>query len=303
MRMVKPVQTTSHKTLPAHDFVIASADGLPLACTRHGEVAMREVVFAHGFGQTRQAWSRTAMHLAGAGFAALAYDARGHGDSGRNPPHRRYDSEQFLADLLAVSDATGERPILVGASMGGLIGLWAQSMQPRYAALVLVDITPRWENTGLERILGFMSAHPDGFDSLEHAADAIAAYLPHRRERKSPRQLRALLRPGDAGRWHWHWDPRLLDEFARDSTRHQARLLEAARAIAVPVLLVSGGRSDLVSDATIEEFLAHLPHAEHRRLPHATHMLAGDDNDAFADAILDFLTRRVRDATIPGAHP
>lgn len=302
MRMVDCAHDLASDASAARDFILPGGDGLPLACSRYGSGENGRVVFAHGFGQTRLAWSRTARRLAGTGFTGLAYDARGHGDSGRNPIDRPYAGEQFLADLGAVSAAAGERPVLVGASMGGLIGLWAESLRPRYAALVLVDITPRWENAGLERILGFMSAHPDGFDSLEHAADAIAAYLPHRRERKAPQQLRALLRQGADGRWRWHWDPRLLDEFARDSGRYQSALLEAVRNITTPVLLVSGGRSDLVSEATVGEFLDHVPHAEHVRLPRATHMVAGDDNDAFTDTILDFLTRRVPAAPIPGVH-
>lgn len=278
------------------------SDGLPLACTRQAGRGRLPLVFAHGFGQTRHAWSRTAARLNQAGHASIAFDARGHGDSGRNPPEQPYTAAQFVDDLGAVTAAAGERPVLVGASMGGLCGLWAEAAMPRYAALVLVDITPRWENAGVERILGFMSAHPDGFDSFEHAASEIAAYLPHRRERKSPRQLAALLREDVDGRLRWHWDPRLLEEFARDGARHQAALAEAARSVRAPVLLVSGGRSDLVSDATVAEFLSHVPQASHVRLPQATHMVAGDDNDAFTGAILDFLTR-LPDSALPGVHP
>ena len=55
------------------------------------------------------------------------------------------------------------------------------------------------------------------------------------------------------------------------------------------MLLISGGRSDLVSDDTVAHFLQLVPQAEHIRLPEATHMLAGDDNDAFTDTLLAFL--------------
>ncbi len=56
-----------------------------------------------------------------------------------------------------------------------------------------------------------MTAFPDGFGSLEQAADSIATYLPQRRREpgKSPDSLRELLREGADGRWRWHWDPRL----------------------------------------------------------------------------------------------
>ncbi len=101
-------------------------------------------------------------------------------------------------------------PVLVGASMGGLVGLAAEgAYAPLFRALVLVDVTPRWEPRGVDRILNFMRAHPDGFESLDAAAAAIAAYLPHRREQKSPDRLRALLADRGDGRLRWHWDPRL----------------------------------------------------------------------------------------------
>ncbi len=153
---------------------------------------------------------------------------------------------------------------------------------------MLVDITPRWEATGVERILGFMSAHPQGFESLEHAADEIAAYLPHR-ARKSSDDLGKILVQRPDGRWRWHWDPCLIETIGRNGEQHQALLMEAAQRIDIPTLLISGGRSDLVNDEHIAEFLGLVPHARHIRLPEATHMVVGDDNDAFTRTILDFL--------------
>jgi len=154
---------------------------------------------------------------------------------------------------------------------------------------VLVDITPRWEAAGVARMLGFMRAHPDGFADFDEALAAVAAYLPHRAVAKSEDELARLLRRCDDGRLRWHWDPALLDTIAVEGERYQPRLLEAARKVSVPTLLLSGGRSDVVSCETVDEFLALLPHARHIELPQATHMLAGDDNVAFTDEIEKFL--------------
>ena len=249
------------------------------------------LLFAHGFGQTRLAWRRAAEVLAANGFSGTTFDARGHGDSAWNRSDEPYNMEQFVADLTGLAQAETSSPVLIGASMGGLLGLFAQThIQPApFSALVLVDITPRWEAAGVERILGFMTAHPEGFDDLEHAAREIAAYLPHRTERKSPAQLEKLLHHGADGRWRWHWDPRLIDSIGRGGKDQQAELIEAARRVAVPTLLISGGRSDLVSQTHVDEFLELVPHAHHVCLPKATHMVAGDDNDAFTRTILDFL--------------
>ncbi len=248
------------------------------------------VLFAHGFGQTRGAWNAAASALARRGCCCVTFDARGHGESDRLAGGD-YHLEQFADDLLRLAHAQSQPPILVGASMGGLLGLLlAGEVRPApFAALVLVDITPRWEAAGVERILTFMQASPDGFADYADAAGRIAAYLPHRRARKSEEQLRALLHEGSDGRLHWHWDPALLAAVAHDTERYQTRLKAAAAQINVPVLLLSGARSDVVSQATINEFLQLVPHAQHVQLPDATHMLAGDANDAFTGEVARFV--------------
>ena len=269
--------------------------GLALAGSRHhgrpGADASPSVLYAHGFGQTRRAWAATASILAAHGHAGLAYDARGHGDSGFNADDDPYTGHQFTDDLIVLAGELPRPPVLVAASMGGLFGLLAEARWPGlFRAMVLVDITPRWESAGLERILAFMTAFPEGFASLEQAAESIAAYLPHRRPRGAGSgALRGLLRQAADGRWRWHWDRRLVDELARDSHRHQDDIATATRAVRCPLLLVSGGRSDLVSARTVADFLELAPHARHVQLPVATHMLAGDDNDLFTATVLQYL--------------
>jgi len=277
-----------------HVHTHVASDGARLALERWDGDAGGGVLLAHGFGQNRLSWRATAARLAAEGISALAVDGRGHGDSAWNPPRQAYTMERFAEDLEEVARAQPRPPVLVGASMGGLLGLWSQARSggSLFSAMVLVDITPRWESEGVARILDFMRAHPDGFDSLEHAADEIARYLPHRRERKTPEQLQGLLRHHPDGRFRWHWDPRLLDEVGSQGEAYQHELVEAARRVEVPTLLISGGLSDLVSDRTVDEFLQLVPHAQHRRIPDATHMVAGDRNDRFTDLILEFLQSR-----------
>ncbi|MGH8110886.1 MAG: alpha/beta fold hydrolase [Rhodanobacteraceae bacterium] len=269
---------------------ITTRGGLNLALATRGPAAAPPLLFAHGFGQSRRAWTRAAETLAALGWRAVTFDARGHGDSDRLPGGG-YRLDQFVDDLLEVTRSLDAPPVLIGASMGGLLGLAiAGEVRPDpFRALVLVDITPRWETAGASRMLGFMRAHPDGFASLAEAAGAVAAYLPQRRRLKHRDELAQLLRRGDDDRLRWHWDPALLDTVAQEAERHQQRLLNAAGNVDVPVLLVSGGRSDVVSDATIAEFMRAVPHARHISVVHATHTLAGDDNAAFTAAIEPFL--------------
>ncbi|UGB39850.1 alpha/beta fold hydrolase [Frateuria soli] len=266
------------------------ADGLDLAVETRNAGGAPTLLFAHGFGQTRGAWNGAAGALAARGYRCVSFDSRGHGESDR-VADGDYHMDQFAGDLRALALAQPEPPVLIGASMGGLLGLLlaGEAAPAPFRALVLVDITPRWETAGVERILAFMQAHPDGFADYAEAAEQVAAYLSQRHGRKSEEQLRPLLRQGADGRLRWHWDPALLAGVVSESERHQPRLLAAAGRVDVPVLLLSGARSDVVSRDTVAEFLKLVPHARHVEVAGATHMLAGDANDAFTREIAAFI--------------
>ena len=212
-------------------------------------------------------------------------------------------SADFADDAAAVARTlaarTGKRPITIGASLGGMSSLLAEGKSeragqgPLFAAIVLVDITPRVDRGGVDKIQGFMRARSaEGFANVAEAADAVAAYLPHRKRPRSHDGLRKNLRLHPDGRWRWHWDPRVLQgerSFAQHHLVLEAAVVEAARAITVPALLVRGGSSELVREAHVREFLELVPHAEYIDVAEARHMVAGDSNDLFSDAVLDFV--------------
>lgn len=274
---------------------VRTLDGIELAAERSGPGDGAPVVLAHGGGQTKAAWARTAGILAGRGFSVLAYDLRGHGGSDRSPGGD-YTLPRFRDDLRAIVARCAAPPVLVGASLGGLSALLAAGEDPRSAvrALVLVDIAPKLEPQGHHQIVDFMLAHVDtGFANLEEAADAVSTYLP---QRSRPRDLSGLeknLRLGDDGRWRWHWDPAfIVGERSSEALSYQDDLSRAAKRLDMPVLLVRGARSEIVSEASVAHFRDLVPHAEYVRIGDAAHMVAGDSNDPFCDAVLDFLDRQ-----------
>ena len=274
-----------------NSYAISAANEVELALENISGGSHGPVLLAHGFGQTRNAWQNTASALSDSGWDVYWYDARGHGDSGR-PGDGVYDLNHFVDDLRLVHqhihEKTQQLPIVVGASMGGLISMLAQGEDPQLAmrALVLVDIAPRWEEKGVARMLGFMRQHAHGFTSLEEAKEVVRAYLPHR---KNPGgSLRHNLRQHADGRWYWHWDPRMLDHINGDQ-QYQDRIAAEAHHIEAPTLLISGGQTDMISHEHIAELLTIIPHAKHTVVPKATHMVAGDDNDRFNAAITGFL--------------
>ncbi len=160
---------------------------------------------------------------------------------------------------------------------------------------MLVDIVPDMEQGGADRIQAFMAENvKDGFASLEDVADAIAAYNPHRPRPSDLSGLRKNLRERD-GRWYWHWDPVFIGGAAdlgpneiTDVVRLDAAVSEIERGD-VPLLLVRGRASDLVSEAKAEQFLSKHPKAQFADVSGAGHMVAGDRNDAFTDAVVSFL--------------
>jgi pimeloyl-ACP methyl ester carboxylesterase len=266
--------------------------------------AGQPVLLLHGGGQTRHAWGRTAEHLARAGALAYAVDQRGHGDS-EWVADGHYGFLDYADDAAAVArtlhERTGKYPIAIGASLGGISALLAEGTAeragrgPLFAAIVLVDVTPRVDQGGVARIQGFMRARAsEGFATIAEAADAVSAYLPHRKRPRSHDGLRKNLRLHPDGRWRWHWDPRVLEgerSFAQDHRVLEEAQMTAARAITVPVLLVRGGASELVQEAHVREFLELVPHADYIDVAEARHMVAGDSNDRFSGAVLDFVNR------------
>jgi pimeloyl-ACP methyl ester carboxylesterase len=278
---------------------LAGWEGLRLTADAFGSPDDPPALLFHGGGQTRHAWGTTPRVLAARGWYVLRVDMRGHGESDW-PVDADYRLDAFANDVVAIANELSTIPVLVGASMGGLASLLAigESADPVARALVLVDVAPTIEQAGAERIGDFMTEHMEaGFGSLEEVADAIAAYNPHRPRPKDLSGLRKNLRMRDDGRWAWHWDPRFITGVrgARDETRASVlqpeRLQAAARHVTIPTLLVRGKVSDLLSEKGAQELLELVPHAEYVNVAGAGHMVAGDRNDLFNDAIVAFLDR------------
>lgn len=251
------------------------------------------LVLLHGGGQTRHSWDRSAVALAQRGYEGYSLDLRGHGDSDW-APDKNYALGAFVGDLTGFLKTIDAKPILIGASLGGITSLCAVGEHPGIAtALVLVDVVVDVEPAGIDRIKKFMTDHVDGFATLEEVADAVAAYNPERERPRNLDGLRKNVRQHDDGRWYWHWDPAFITSDDDEPRRHTdpARLAAAAREVTVPTLIVRGGKSDVVSDAGIAGMRKLVPHAEVADVSAAGHMVAGDDNQVFAAAIETFLER------------
>jgi pimeloyl-ACP methyl ester carboxylesterase len=266
-------------------------DGVRLVADRGGSADAPAVILLHGGGQTRHSWSRAVDHLLAGGFQVINYDARGHGESDWSP-EGAYQLADRAGDLAAVTASLGVPFVLVGASLGGATSIVAIDRGLRPAGLVLVDIVPEPDPRGIDRIVSFMRGHPDGFATIDEAVAAVAAYNPRRTVAPDGQGLMKNLREGNDGRLRWHWDPRII---ADAPSHHHGVVQRATGTLAaqpdLPVLLVRGLSSDVVSDAGVEAFRARLPWLEVVDVAGAGHMVAGDRNDAFNDAVIGFARR------------
>ena len=267
--------------------------GLSIAGDTWGPVGGPLVVLQHGGGQTRHAWKSAGEALGRAGYHVVAFDARGHGDSGWSAAGH-YGVDYSVKDLKCVIAALGAtRPILVGASMGGGTSLVAIGEgHVDGCALVLVDMAPKIEPEGVAQIREFMEQKPEGFATLEEVASAIANYQPHRTRPRNLDGLAKNVRLGGDGRYYWHWDPAWRSNRATMAPYRQ-RLQDCAGRLNLPTLLVRGGLSNVLSEEGAQSFLEQCPHAEYVSVDNAAHMVAGDRNDIFAGAVIEFLNRVV----------
>jgi len=283
--------STEHSELQTVKF--RGADGLTLIADEwnRASAAGPSVLFLHGGGQNRYSWKNTCQVLADKGLHVVALDSRGHGDSDR-APDANYSVDALCTDTHSVLDQIGRPTILIGASMGGMTAMpVAHEAGPeKVTKLVLVDVVPRYEKDGSARIREFMASGLNGFESLDEAAEAVASYLPYRAKPRSPEGLKKNLRLRD-GRWFWHWDPAFLTVPADDKFVRVAKLEQAVMALTIPILLIRGRLSDVVSEEGVKDFLAKVPSAEFVELSGAGHTAAGDDNDAFSDVVVQFALR------------
>ncbi|MDO8376545.1 MAG: alpha/beta hydrolase [Aquabacterium sp.] len=256
-----------------------------------GPAGAPTVLLLHGGGQTRHAWGGTAQAMARAGWRSIALDLPGHGESAWSVAGD-YRIETLSRSMARLWHEIGTPLAVVGASLGGLISMAAVARgdAPTINALALVDIAPRIEAQGVDRIVNFMRAHPEGFATLEDAALHIASYR-GRPVAAHPRGLQKNLRLNAAGRWTWHWDQRLMNDDNHNHRDDPAFFERTLAQYAGPLMLVRGARSDVISEAGAEVFRQTFPQAHFVNLPGAGHMVAGDANDAFTASLIGFLGR------------
>ena len=268
--------------------------GLSIKASEWGSREDPLVILMHGGGQTRHAWEETGRKLAESGFHAVAIDLRGHGESDWHP-EGDYAIESYKEDLISILNELSKPASLVGASLGGMVALCTtgdKEYQDLCTSLIMVDIGIYPNDEGSDQILNFMSSGHKGFTSLEEASQAISTYLPHRKRPTDNKGLEKNLRLKDDGRYYWHWDPKFIGSRSKRRGDYKKRQKEYALNVSVPTLLIRGAMSNIVTEDEVKQFMETIKHAEFVEIEKAAHMIAGDRNDIFTSAVIDFLRER-----------
>jgi len=249
---------------------IAAQDGLKLHVRVYGAPTASHlpVVCLPGLARTSADFEELAAALAGDGarprrVIAMDYRGRGRSDYDRDP--KNYNLAVELADLLAVLTALGIGPaVFVGTSRGGILAMLLGAARPRaIASVVLNDIGPVIEARGLMRIKGYVGKlpQPKGF---EEAADILrrlfSGHFPKLTRddwmawaRRTFEQRNGKLVPS--------YDPKLAETLGGiDIERPLPPLWKEFDTLArVPVMVIRGANSDLLSAATVDAMKQHRP--------------------------------------------
>jgi pimeloyl-ACP methyl ester carboxylesterase len=284
-------------------------EGKPQVARRHVDVGDRKmsaivwgdaparIVLLHGGAQNAHTWDTLALALR---MPLVAVDLPGHGQSDWRGDHE-YGVSAMADDVAAVVRQTApESSILVGIGLGCPVALLtADRLSPLVDRLVMVDSAPGAGRSNDNRAPSEAGANVAAFTaerrfaSFEEALERAVAYNPGRSVRSLRRGVIHNAKEMPDGSWEWRWDPR-----QRDNRDYAPEALEKALArFAGPILLVRGGRSDIVSDELVAAFKGR--HAATRLLTidGASHAVQGSHPVALAESIRSFCAE-AEDSTV-----
>lgn len=264
------------------------ARGMRFHYVEWGDSGAPPIVLMHGLSSMGRIWDPLARALQDR-YRLIALDQRGHGDSGW-PEDAAYSTEDYVADLEALVDAWGlQRFVLIGLSMGGMNSIAYAARHPeRLTHLVAVDIRPRIDHDRrpsleLDKHIS-EHGHPT-FDEHEGALKLIRLTNQTTPDDSLFHRLNHQLKQLPDGRWTFKHDPR-VSYYWRPSN-----LWDELPKITMPVLIVRGGKSVVLSAEAAEKMRAALPNAEVVVIEDAGHTVPEDTPDAFIEVVEAFLAR------------
>ncbi|WBH17066.1 alpha/beta fold hydrolase [Sphingomonas radiodurans] len=271
-----------------------SNDGLRLHAREYpGAADKLPVLCLPGLTRNARDYDVLARRLAGP-RRVLAVDLRGRGESAYARDPMSYVPLTYAQDIAALlADRKIERFVAVGTSLGGIVTMLLAGMLPgRIAGALLNDVGPEIEPAGLARIRGYVgrsSAWPTWMHAARAVQEGNAEVYPDWTIKDWLAMAKRLYRLNNAGRIVLDYDLKIAEPFrvpGNEAGPDMWRALAALRK--APVLVVRGGRSDILTAPVAERMIAALPDAELLTLPDIGHAptLAEPEVDAAIDRLL-----------------
>ena len=245
----------------------SSNDGLRLHARCYGAraSAVTPVVCLPGLTRTAADFEVLAERLSAAGRRVIALDYRGRGLSAYDPNPANYNVRAELGDVLTVLDALNVRSaVFIGTSRGGILTMLLATVRPQVvAAAILNDIGPVIDLPGLLRIqsyVGRLPAPQDYADGARILRGLFAAQFPMVSQEGWLASACRTFKEDD-GRLVPTYDVKIADTLKDIGPETLVPdLWQQFDALAqVPVMVIRGARSDLLSAATVEAMNARHP--------------------------------------------
>jgi pimeloyl-ACP methyl ester carboxylesterase len=278
------------------DFFYESTDGLRLHCTLHAAQCSSglPVLCLPGLTRNSRDFDVLAAHLSRQ-HEVLALDLRGRGGSAwdSNPTH--YELPTYVRDAWTLLDLRGiDRFVVIGTSLGGLMGMRMAAMEPRrVTAVVLNDIGPEIDPTGLRRIASYVGQLPPVSNWREAIAQTKSVYgraLPGLTDEQWSDYARCGYRENDNGIPVPDMDPKIAEVFRRPPTGAADLWPQFSRLTTIPMLVIRGGLSDILSADTLDRMIREKANLSHVTVAERGHTPLLDEPPCLR-AMADFLMR------------
>lgn len=247
------------------------------------------IIFLHGGGLNAHTWDLVCLMLRHE-YHCLALDQRGHGDSEWEPTSD-YSFDTQVRDIEHfVEKLNIKHPLLVGHSMGGFAAMgYAIRHAATLAGLILVDVAPELNPEGSVRIREFVS-QDRVLESVDAFIERALKFNPHRNRELLRRSLLHNLRQLPSGKWTWKHDPnRMNGDFHRERVERADYIVDSAKMITCPTLVMRGVRSDVLTDEGARKFADAVPNGRWIKIEDAGHTIQGDNPRGLLQAMRPFM--------------
>lgn len=254
-----------------------SNDGLRLHARDYpGEPGAPPVLCLPGLTRNARDYDALARRIAGK-RRVLALDLRGRGESAYAKDPMSYVPLTYAQDVVALlADQKIDRFASIGTSLGGIVTMLLAGMVPgRIAGALLNDVGPEIDPAGLSRIRGYVgksSVWPTWMHAARGVQEAHADIYPDWRIEDWLAMAKRLYRLNSAGRIVLDYDLKIAEPFRVPGNEAGPDMWRALAALGrAPVLVVRGGRSDILSAPVAERMVAALPDAALVTVPGVGH--------------------------------